>query len=277
MTILCITAERLPGVRPCTHLGLHTVACLDHEGNREDLRPGTCRGCLPRTADVGYLCRGCYERVSDAVFRWAQFRRMVIETGGRAVSPEGGRKGSTPDGYTNLPLTTLTLDECDRLLRSQHGQTIDLWVHTPDGARDAVMFAAAAHRAYRTVEVEKRELRLERVRCPHCDMLSLSANPTSRRQGVTVVECQHCGELLDTVKDDRTRWVGSEACEHAGHVDCRNLECRCDCHHIGRASTEQGVSALWDADQHTAGYVDRAGWMTDGRTVWQAVEERKSA
>ena len=70
--------------------------------------------------------------------------------------------------------------------------------------------------------------------------------------------------------------VGEER-EHAGHVDCRNLECRCDCHHIGRASTEQGVSALWDADQHTAGYVDRAGWVTDGRTVSQAAEERKSA
>ena len=71
--------------------------------------------------------------------------------------------------------------------------------------------------------------------------------------------------------------VESEPCEHAGHIDCRNLECRCDCHRIGRASTEQGVSALWDADQHTAGYVDRAGWVTDGRTVSQAAEERKSA
>ena len=37
------------------------------------------------------------------------------------------------------------------------------------------------------------------------------------------------------------------------------------------------VSALWDADQHTAGYVDRGEWVTDGRTVWQTVEERRSA
>lgn len=280
MSVLCITAERLPGVRPCTILGLHRVACLDHEGNREDLRPGTCRGCLPRTAEVGYLCRGCYERVSDAVFRWAQFRRMVIETEGLAVSPESGRKGSTPDGFTNLPLTFLALDECDRLIRSQQGQTLDVWVHTEDGARDAIMFTHAAQRAYRSVEVEKRELRLERVRCPHCGLLSLTANPTREHGGATVVECQHCGELLDKIRERPPAWRGSEVCEAVdmvAHLDCGDVDCRCPCHHLGRTSTGQGVSVLWDADQHALRYVDRREWITDGRAVWRAAEERKTA
>ena len=55
------------------------------------------------------------------------------------------------------------------------------------GARDAIMFAHAAERAYRSLEVEKRELQLERVRCPHCDQLSLTANPT-RNAGSNVFE-----------------------------------------------------------------------------------------
>lgn len=56
MTILCITTERLPGIRPCTHRGMHRVTCPDHDGWQEHLRPGTCTGCLPRSADRGYLC-----------------------------------------------------------------------------------------------------------------------------------------------------------------------------------------------------------------------------
>lgn len=275
--ILCITNEHLPGIRPCTHLGQHKVTCHDHEGWREDLRPGTCPGCLPRKADRGYLCQGCWSRLDDAALRWPQFRRLVVETEGRAVSPEGGGRGSSPDGYTNLPLTFLMLDECDRLHRSSAGITLDTWVHTEDGARDAIMFAHAAERAYRSLEVEKRELKLERVRCPHCDRLSLTANPTRELGGMTVVECQHCGELLDRIRDDHHRWVGSETCEAGGHLACAGPNCRCDCHDLGRASTEQGIAALWDADQHATGYVDRRWWQIDGGRVWPAEPERKTA
>lgn len=231
MTILCITAERLPGIRPCKVHGQHKVSCRDHEGWREDLRPGLCTGCLPRKADTGYLCARCFEQVSDAHFKWGDFARLVIETDGRAVSPEGGGKGSSPDGYTNLPLTFLTLDECGRFLKSLHGLTLNTWVHTEAGARDAIQFAHAAERAYRSLEVETRELQLERVRCPHCGQLSLGANPTRKKHGSTIVECQNCGELLDKIRDDAAdRWTGSEECEHGHHTDCRSLACPCDCH-----------------------------------------------
>lgn len=275
MTILCITVEHLPGIRPCTHLGQHRVTCHDHEGWRD--RPGACRGCLPRKADRGYLCQQCFEKVTDAHFRWRDFARLVIETEGRAVSPEGGGKGSSPDGYTNLPLTFLTLDECERHLRSGLGLTIDTWVHTEAGARDAIQFAHAATRAYQSLEVEKRELKLERVRCPHCGLLSLTANPTREKHGQTIVECQHCGELLDKIRDTTTRWLGSEDCEGTGHVECLSQDCRCDCHSIGRVSSPQGIPALCDADQHTLGFVDRAEWETDGRLLWRAADERKTA
>lgn len=228
--ILCATTTGLPGIRPCTHRGLHRVSCPDHEGWREDLRPGTCTGCLPRSADIGFLCRWCHERVLDATLKWPQFVRDITAAEGRAVSAEQGRRGSAPAGYTLIPLTTLALDECERYLASRRGVTVDVWVHTEDGARDAVLFAHAAGRAYRSLETEERPLRLERVRCPHCDQYTLRENPTRRVTGATVVECSHCGEELDTIRDDQSRWVGSEACEAGRHEWCESLECRCDCH-----------------------------------------------
>lgn len=87
---------------------------------------------------------------------WPQVQRLVVETDSRAVSPERGGKSSTPDGFTNLPLTFLTLDECDRLHRSATGITLDAWVHTEAGARDAIMLTHAAQRTYQSLEVEKR-------------------------------------------------------------------------------------------------------------------------
>lgn len=278
MTILCATTEHLPGIRPCTHRGQHQVRCLDHEGWAASIRPGECGGCLPRSADRGFLCQWCWEKVDAAYMRWRDFARLVLETDGRAVSVDGGGiKGSTPDGYTNLPLTVLALDECTRLLRSLTGRTLDAWIHTEDGARDAIMFAHAAERAYRSLEVEKRELQLERVRCPKCDLFSLTANPTRQRNGTTIVECQHCGELLDKIRDDSPRWVGSESCEDGEHPACEGMNCRCDCHTLGRSSTPQGVAALWDADQHTQGFVDRTVWATDGTHIWNTEETRRTA
>lgn len=278
MTILCITTEHLTSIRPCTHRGQHRVTCLDHEGWAASIRPGVCGGCLPRSADRGYLCHSCYDRLDAAHLRWRTFAQLVRETEGRAVTADGGGiKSAAPDGYTNLPLTVLALDECERLLRSQAGLTLDAWVHTETGARDAIMFAHAAERAYRSLEVEKRELQLERVRCPHCGLLSLSANPTRSAHGVTVVECQHCGELLDRIRDDSPRWVGSETCADGEHGDCASLHCRCECHLLGRSSSGQGISAMWDGDQAALGFVNREDWMTDGARVWKHEEARRSA
>ena len=280
MTILCITTERLPGIRPCRHVGQHRVRCHDHEGWSK--RPGICLGCLPRKADRGYLCHSCYDRVDAAHLKWAGFARLVIETDGRVVSPEG--KGAAPEGYTNLPLTFLALDECTRLLRSLSGRTLDAWVHTEDGARDAIMFAHAAERAYQALEVEKRELKLERVRCPKCDQLTLTGNTTRKHHGSTIVECQNCGEQLDKIRDDHRRWVGSEVCEGpagAAHLDCTSLHCGCLCHGYGRESQTMGVSALWDADLHAArpNLAPRELWaVLSARDIHLlAVDERKTA
>lgn len=206
----------------------------------------------------------------------------MIETDGRVVSPEG--KGAAPEGYTNLPLTFLALDECTRLLRSLTGRTLDAWVHTEDGARDAMMFAHAAERAYQALEVEERELKLERVRCPKCDQLTLTGNTTRKHHGSTIAECQHCGEQLDKIRDEHRRWVGSEVCEGpatAAHLDCTSLHCGCLCHEYGRESQTMGVSALWDADLHATrpNLAPRELWvvLSAHDIHLLAVDERKTA
>jgi ribosomal protein S27E len=222
-TILCAAAVYLPGIRPCTHLGLHDEAC----------ESDTCTGCLPHAADGrGYLCHRHWEQLQAVHIKWGPFRRLVLETEGRAVSPDsGGIKGSSPSGFTNLPLTTLILDECDRLTVSLKGLTLDAWVHTEAGARDAVLFTAAADRAFRSLEVERRPVQLVRERCPECGLLTVTGNPARYNDGTTVVTCQHCGAELAKVRDDAGRpWSGSEACEADDHHGCRDLTCRCDCH-----------------------------------------------
>ena len=258
MTALCITSEGLPGIRVCTEQGAHRVTCPDHEMNTG---PGECPGCLPREADHGHLCHHCYEYTVNAVASWVPFRTAVTAAEGRLVTPETG--GAKPAGYSNLSPVFLTMDECETHLASRNDRTVDAWVETVEGARDAVQFAHAATRAYRTLEIEEREHPVTRQRCPGCDQLTLTGNPTREYRGVTIIECQHCGYQLDEVRPDVNRWFGSPTCEHQTHAECDNLACACPCHHLGARSRPAGVQALWDADQAT--------WnpdIRDARTGW---------
>jgi|GEM_PF-1364297 len=279
MTILCATTERLPGIRPCTHRGQHRVTCLDHEGWAASIRPGECGGCLPRSADRGYLCQWCYEKVDVAYIRWNDFARLVRETEGRAVTADnGGIASSTPDGYTNLPLTVLALDECERLLRSQAGRTLDAWVHTEDGARDAIMFAHAAERAYRSLEVETpRATLIVREECPNCEQISIRGNLTRERGASTIINCEWCGHQLGKIRTAPAARADSKSCEQHEHLACCELACQCECHDLGRRSTAQGIAVLWDADQFAMGWVNRDAWVFDGRTVHRVEHERKTA
>ncbi len=89
--------------------GEHRVTCPEHPGWSVD-GPGTCRGCLPRAAERGFLCSICYERVVNAVVAWADFASYVRAGEGRLVSPSGGGTAA-PAGYSNLTLSFLELVE----------------------------------------------------------------------------------------------------------------------------------------------------------------------
>jgi len=247
-------------VRNHAEAGAHRVTCPDHEGWA--INPGECPGCLPRAAEVGFLCTPCYERAVAAVAAWSDFEAAVRAAEGRLVSPAGGPKGAAPSGYSNLTLSFLTLDECRGFLASRSGRTVDRWVHDEAGARDAIRFAAAAERAYRDLEVEVREKQVVKERCPECGFIAPHGNVTHDERGATVVSCPFCSHELARIRPDVHRWVGSADCEVTIHDECRNVDCRCDCHQLGAQSRPGGVQALWDADQHTVTSHVRVGRAT---------------
>ncbi|MBW1639257.1 hypothetical protein G3H63_09255 [Microbacterium resistens] len=269
MTILCVRGHAEPGA--------HRVTCPDHPGWTEN--PGRCHGCLPRAAERGFLCAACYERTVDAVAGWHDFARHVRAAEGRLVSPEPGSGTSAPRGYSNLTLSFLALDECERLLASRDGRTVDLWVHDEDGARDAIRFAIAAEQAYRSLEVEEREQELVRERCHECG--SVSPAKTHEERGVTVVTCAFCLTERARIRPDITRWRGSATCADRLHADCDNVDCPCACHLLGTQSRPGGVQALWDADQHTVTSQRpepyRADWIVQDALTIHHTTERTAA
>lgn len=271
MTIICATSLGLPGIRGCAELGEHRITCPDHPGWEEKLRPGTCRGCLPLAADVGFLCAHCWELVEAAYPQWARFRQLLDATEGRAVSPTGGGGGSAASGYSNLALAFLAVDECERHLASRGDRTLLMWVNDQDGAAHAIQFAHAALNAYRTLEVEERAKDTPPpARCPHCEQLTSTRNRTRERGVLTIVECEHCGGVLDKIRTGPDAWIGSDICEYGDpldHLDCADVDCACWCHDYGRKSHPAlGTAALWDGD--TAGATNGAGaprgdWIID--------------
>jgi hypothetical protein len=239
----CVTND-LPEVRSCTILGEHRVTCSD----------AACRGCAPIDAHLGYVCVRCFDAIVHELSTWDEFKGLVAAAGGRMVAAEPG--ASTPTGYSHLSLAVLAIDECERWLASVRGVTVDVWVGSWEGARDAVMFARAAASARRSLPTEDRPVELVRRPCPHCDALVVFMNRTREVGGWTVVECENCGEVLDEIRQEVDRWVGSEPCETHSHGDCERFNCGCPCH----------VEYPFDGDAHTAGRARREEWSTEGRT-----------
>lgn len=194
MTILCVTTEHLPGIRPCTHRGQHRITCDDHAGWNEDLRPGACSGCFPRQADRGFLCQRCYERVEATWLKWPQFERALAGVDRAAVEDTAGVRSSSSLGYVPFTGTFLTFDECRRFLASMPTglRALEMWVSTVDGARDAIQFAHAADRAYRDHKIEERQTSLRRVRCPKCGQLALVRLAPSFAHEPVIVACDNC-------------------------------------------------------------------------------------
>ena len=277
MTILCVAATGVEGVSRCTEPGEHGILCPD-DPRRGGGVQGVCRGCLPQRAERGFLCQRHYDRVVHAYEEWGPWLRKVNTAEGRTVSPETG--GATPDGFTNLTLAFLMIDECERFLASMGG-TLDVWVHTEAGAADALRFAVAAERAYRSLEVEVRPHRIERIRCPNCGLLSLHENPVEEAGGKAIITCQYCAHVLDEIKlPSNPRWFGSVTCEADDHTDCDSFQCRCVCHDLGSTRRSSGVGALWDADlwAERPDLAPRGEWVIeDGKLRHTPDQERRTA
>lgn len=177
--ILCVAAwPGVPPVAPCKQSDVHLDSCTNDD----------CRGCFPRQAERGFLCASHFDRVEHALIRWDDWAIRAGRLGlSKAVQRDNAGVRTTAEGHVNLTGVYLALDECRRHLASNPG-TADRWVHTEAGAADAIQFAAAAERAYRSHEVEERPHRLRRVRCPECQQ-QMIWNPPAWFEGHVSVSC----------------------------------------------------------------------------------------
>lgn len=105
----------------------------------------------------------------------------------------GGIHTST-EGHVNLTGVYLALDECHRHLATREDQSLQMWVNSEGGAANAIQFAAAAERAYRSHEIEERPHRIRRVRC-ECGA-QLIWNPPAWFEGEVTVSCSVCDRQM---------------------------------------------------------------------------------
>lgn len=189
-TILCIAAwPGAPSVAPCRATDVHLETCTNAD----------CRGCFPRQAERGYLCQSHYDRFEHAYARWNEFGTRTAALGlSKAVQRDTAGVRTIADGHVNLTGVFLAVDECRRhLLALTAFGSIDMWISTEEGAKDAIQFAAAAERAYRSHETQERPHRIRRVRCPECQQ-QMIWNPPAWHEGHVTISCTNdeCRHVL---------------------------------------------------------------------------------
>lgn len=188
--IYCIASiPGVPSVAPCRSGHLET--CTDPDGHP---------GCQARLAERGFLCSAHFDRLEHAYARWSEFEAKAGSLGlSRAVQRDNAGVRTSAEGHVNLTGVMLALDECQRHLASAAGhRSLDLWVSTEAGAADAIQFAAAAERAYRSHEIAERPHRITRVRCPECQQQLIWTPPAWFEKPVSI-RCSNveCGHVMD--------------------------------------------------------------------------------
>lgn len=206
--VMCIT-NQMHDFRSCTHRGAHTINCDGHEyawnekRNREEATGRVCKGCRPREARYGQMCLNCHEHVVNAVSDWGPFSSMIRGID-RAVQRDNGGISGQSIGYVPIPGTVLAVDEIWSYFKSMHG-SVDQWVSTVTGAKDARRFARALEGAMRTHAVEEKAHQVKRTRCTACGQLSLVWNPTMMLGGNVTVKCSNpeCKHEMDQDSFDK--------------------------------------------------------------------------
>lgn len=194
--ILCVAAwPTVPSVPPCKARDVHLETCTNDQ----------CPGCFPRSADRGFLCQPHYDRLEHAYARWDEFEDRVNALGlSKAVQRDNAGVRTQADGHVNLTGVFLAVDECLRHLASVAGhRSLELWVSTEAGAADAIQFAAAAERAYRSHEVQERAHKIRRVRC-ECGA-QLIWRPPAWFEGDVTVQCSVCDRQMSQDEYEKVR------------------------------------------------------------------------
>lgn len=171
-------------MRSCTRRGDHLNTCANDN----------CKGCLPREAKHGLLCWNCWERVQQAVALcdpWLDATRGLTKVIQRDSS---GISGSST-GYIPIPSLELARDEIWSYLKTWT-TTADNWVASKTGAEDAVRFARAVQTAIRSHPTEEVQHKVNRTRCPKCNVLSLVWTPPTIFGSNVTVDCTNCGHSI---------------------------------------------------------------------------------
>lgn len=201
-TLLCIVAyPGVPSVAPCKARDVHLETCVTSE----------CTGCFARGAERGFLCSAHFDRLEHAYARWSEFEAKAGALGlSRAVQRDNAGVRTSAEGHVNLTGVMLAVDECQRHLASAAGhRSLELWVSTEAGAADAIQFAAAAERAYRSHEIAERPHRITRVRCEACGE-SMIWTPPAWFEGAVTVKCAN---------DDCRRVISQDEFEATERLD----------------------------------------------------------
>lgn len=202
MSLMCVTND-MPDYRSCTIKDEHQIVCdgwqyrWNTEKNRQEATGRECRGCLPREARHGLLCWGCWENVQHAFAEWPPFAEKIAGVE-RAVQRDNGGIRSSALGYVPIPGTVLAVEEIRSYLRS-YSRSVDLWVASPEGAKDSIRFARAVTAAVRTHAVEEKAHKIKRTRCTECKQLTLVWRPAAREGDDVTVKCSNtaCATVLD--------------------------------------------------------------------------------
>ena len=203
--------------------------CYVQGQHRPDCTDDDCPGCLPTQATVGALCEWCYGDLQREHERYREWRAEMVAAGWKPAASSGG--GSTPLGYSPLPPAWLAADAADRAWAGMAGRTLAEWVAVPFDALQARRAAGTARRARLTFPTRERKPVLERVRCDHCGLPTVGANPTEDHGPHVVVRCVHCGGEIARVLRPGPRWSGSRECEAGRHDRCESVLCECE-HHL---------------------------------------------
>lgn len=208
----CIT-HHMDGVRPCTVRDLHYAAC---EGD-------PCTGCVPREATHGYVCTACWHRLERAFTEWAAFLAAFAGEA-RAVQPEPGGSTSKPSSQVPLSPLQLAIDSIGRY----HAQDARLWVETPQGAQQAVLFTREMERAARAFPRAENPTKLPTTRCPNCRQRSLVYEPAPSEGADATVHCLNCDHTMDHASFETLALIEAQCCRRCRSDDgCIDRACTC--------------------------------------------------
>jgi len=188
----------------------HYAACAD---------PESCRGCVPRDADNGWLCRACYAKVRDALTRVGE---LIVHLRSIEKAPQalGERVDTSMEKSIIVPETwiaadglmealgarpipsTASIDETFALARAAVDEWADLdaIVQTREGAKRAVVMVKRMQTALRRWPDSEAQYRyVPHVRCPNCRQLTLWRRAPALVGDDLVIECSDSPLMYDDV------------------------------------------------------------------------------